>query len=535
MFCGSIGATIEMQTLTDFHIHHTDHETECYFIGEVLSDEEMTYQAFQRFQQDRNPQHLLFLRGNYQTIVRLGDEMWFLADLGNVRPIYYTQLDGLLLFSSHLSVLYSHVQTPLNIPWFQRTLEFFGFYQETETPYQQIFVISGGWGLYFRGQVKMFQAWELDQQPTLSFAEAQKQLHEELTASVLLRCGGKKVTTDLSGGLDSSTLTWIASSRHPVKSLTVVGKEESEDVRIAKEIAKIQPNIEHHIWEPDQIPAIYSDMDQINTDIPIPFSWAVSKVKKKLHWAKENGSLHLSGEGGDSVLCADFTYLVDLFQQWRWKTLYTHIKGWAAKRRESPWSYLLGVWLMAFQLPFRPQQRHSLSSNNLANWFTFSPTSKTRKRFSHRLGIANTIDDIHYLGYVSHGIKDLADKEQVPFSVPYLDNNVLHVCMRVPLEQKMPPQELKPLIKRAFPELPACLLNRNTKGDYTPDVYAGMQQHLQWFANQFQDMYLDNMGLVNGHLFRECLDRLAMGVPVPLPEFHQTLSLEMWLRQREVK
>lgn len=62
-----------------------------------------------------------------------------------------------------------------------------------------------------------------------------------------------------------------------------------------------------------------------------------------------------------------------------------------------------------------------------------------------------------------------------------------------------------------------------------------MKQHFDWFQDQFTFMHLADIGLVDLRKFQECFDRLAMGVPVPLPEFHQTLSLEMWIRQKEEK
>jgi asparagine synthetase B (glutamine-hydrolysing) len=136
------------------------------------------------------------------------------------------------------------------------------------------------------------------------------------------------------------------------------------------------------------------------------------------------------------------------------------------------------------------------------------------------------------LGYVAHGLKNLAEQEQVCISFPYLDHNVLRTCLRVPLEEKMTPLELKPLLKKAFQdELPVSLLHRNTKGDYTSDVYEGMKTNFDWFKENFQQMCLADLGLVDLKKFQDCFDRLLIGAPVKLPEFHHTLSLEMWLRQ----
>jgi asparagine synthase (glutamine-hydrolysing) len=242
--------------------------------------------------------------------------------------------------------------------------------------------------------------------------------------------------------------------------------------------------------------------------------------------------IHFSGEGGDSVLGADYTYLVDLVRQRKWRTFFLHAKGWAKAKKQSPWSWISGSFCQAFYLPFHSKQRHPLATTyNQASWL--DPSTKVEKgNYSKRIGLSGTILGIHYLGYVSHGLKNLAEKEQVSISFPYLDHNVIRTCMRIPLENKMTPYELKPLLKRAFQnDLPISLLKRNTKGDYTSDVYHGMEKNFCWFQENFQDMRLADMGLVNIEKFRECFQLLRIGVPVKLPEFHQTLSLEMWLRQ----
>ncbi|MDQ0418148.1 asparagine synthetase B (glutamine-hydrolyzing) [Croceifilum oryzae] len=535
MFLGHYeGCSLSFEVMQTPYLHLEENGTECYFIGEILSDPDEIDYAFHQFIKERQPEHILFLRGNYQTIIRISDELWMFSDLANVRPLYHAKQGSSYLFSSHLTPIQKQVQSTCNVSWFQRSLSVNGFCIEEETPYQHIKRVPSGFGLLVSPQgERMVQAWNVDQEAPLSWEQAQRDLREELTASVRLRCHGKRVTSDLSGGLDSSTITWIASREQPIKSLTIIGKEEDEDGKIAREVAEVQKNIQHFIWQQDDIPLIYSHMDQIRTDIPIPFLWSANKVRKKMRWASENHSeIHFSGEGGDTVLGADFTYLVDLIRQGKWKTFYSHVYGWATQKKESPFLWISGALCKAFHLPFQPRQRNPLSTvNNLADWFKFSPMVRD-VRFSRYQGVNKTMYGIQYLGYVSQGLKDLANQEQVHLCVPYLDHNVIRVCMRTPSELKMNPYELKPLLKRAFQdELPSSLLNRNTKGDYTSDVYYGMNQQFSWFQEYFREMALSEMGLVDLSAFQQSLHRLSLGVPVKLPEFHHTLSLELWLRQ----
>ncbi|WP_028777044.1 asparagine synthase-related protein [Shimazuella kribbensis] len=525
-----------MDEILDHYVYHKDGDAECYFIGEILSDQEATYHAFQEFQRTLHPHTILFLRGNYQTIIRVSNELWLFSDLGNVRPIYYTKKDKQWLISSHLTRLNDIVDSPFNTSWFRRSLSTSGFHIETETPFQKIQMVPGGMALYINSdqdRVDFFQAWNIDMEENLSWEMAQNELNEELTASVALRCQNKKITSDLSGGLDSSTITCIASKENLVKSVTIIGKEENEDGEIAQEIAKIQKNIKQTLLSQGDIPSIYSHMDRFRGDSPISFLWSANKTYKIIQWAKENKSdIHFSGEGGDIVLEADHSYLVDLIFKGKWKTFYSHIRGWADVKKQSPLTWLIGSFRVGLGLPFKPKQRHPLAlTHNSANWLNFS-TSIKKFRYSKCLGVSNTIHGIHYLGYISSGLRNLAKQEQVNMSFPYLDHNVLRTCIRTLPENRMDPYELKPLLKRSFhSDLPSCLLNRNTKGNYTADVYHGMEQNYSWFHKSFREMHLSEMGLVDKDKFRECFHRLLIGAPVRLPEFNQTLALEMWLRQ----
>lgn len=538
MYLGSYAdGSVHLNKITDLYVYHKDNNAECYFIGEVLSSKEETYSAFQKFIREPKPEHVLFLQGNYQVIIHISNQLWLFSDLGNVRPIFYMKYLSQWLFSSHLSLLHQQINSSLHFPWFRRMLSTSGFHIETETPFKGINQIPGAFGVSInKCDFKLFQTWIVDQESNLSAKEAQIQLKEELTNAVLLRCEGKRITTDLSGGLDSSTITWIASKQNSVRSVTIIGKEENEDIQVAREIVKVRDNISHTEFTQKDIPLIYSNMDQIKTDIPIPFYWSANKVKKKFQWAKKNGSdIHFSGEGGDTVLGADFTYLVDLLKQGKWKTFISHTRGWAQLKKQSPWSWLSGSVCGALGIPYNSHQRHPLASiQNQADWYLFSSSVFDKGRYSRKLGVSNTLHGIHYLGYISHGLKNLAEQESLNISFPYLDNRVIRTCMRLPSEYKMHPCRLKPIIKEAFrQDLPHSLLERNTKGDYTTDVYYGMKQNLDWFHHYFRKLQLEEMNLIDGDKFRECFERLAVGAPVKLPEFHLTLSLEMWLSMME--
>lgn len=138
-------------------------------------------------------------------------------------------------------------------------------------------------------------------------------------------------------------------------------------------------------------------------------------------------------------------------------------------------------------------------------------------RYSRKIGLSKTFRAILDSGSVARGVNIIAENEQVTMAFPYLDHNVIRICMRVPEYLKMNPYVLKPLLKEAFKnELPNELLNRNTKGDYTPDLYGGASEQVGWFKDRFKSMYLADMGLIDLKKYQEKISKLVLGVPVSL-------------------
>ncbi|MBH8605594.1 asparagine synthase [Thermoactinomyces sp. CICC 10522] len=498
-------------------------QAKVWLIGEVLSPLGEIRSAIKQFLQNQDPADLLFLRGNYRTIVSLPDQLWLFPDLGNVRPMYYANVGSRLYFSSHLSAIHQYTNSPLNISWFKQSLLTGESHLTGETPYKGIYTIPPTYGLRVtEKKCLLFRAWKPEEEPPLDIEEAQEMLREELVDAIHLRCKGKQVTSELSGGLDSSTLTWLAAQVSQVKAITMLGKEEIEDVRIAKQVANASSAIHQHFLSYEVAP-IYADMESIKSDLPISFLWSAANGQAIWKWAKEQDSeIHFSGEGGDAVLEADISYLSDLFVRGKWKTGISHATRWARKKKDSPWKWIIKS----------VQQRRKLSNHPIrAEWYRFEPESHGLFEETRCLP---TLKNIWMVGNVSYGMRDLAGQEGVNISVPFFDHPILRICLRVPPEKKTNPDEYKPILKRAFAStLPAELLNRNTKGDYTPDVYHGIRQHFEWFQRTFQKMRLAEMGLVEPSMFQETLKRFVMGLSIPLWEFNQTIALELWIRNKE--
>ncbi|TCW39407.1 asparagine synthase [Laceyella sacchari] len=121
----------------------------------------------------------------------------------------------------------------------------------------------------------------------------------------------ERVSAEVSGGLDSTTLALVAADKLKESKRNLIGitlkglsPHEFEDVNLAMESCQSRDNIYHLILEPGEYPLPYESMDEVSlTDEPIIFlttyGWINSLIEKACSFSSE---LHISGDGGDNVL-----------------------------------------------------------------------------------------------------------------------------------------------------------------------------------------------------------------------------------------
>jgi asparagine synthase (glutamine-hydrolysing) len=96
-----------------------------------------------------------------------------------------------------------------------------------------------------------------------------------------------------------------------------------------------------------------------------------------------------------------------------------------------------------------------------------------------RLAVWSDRQDLARLGADTTGWRQIAAEYGVDLAAPYLDNEVIRVCLAVPAGQRGIPVRYKPLLTTAFTGtgvLPNFALNRTTKGGFNALAYAGLRQ-----------------------------------------------------------
>ncbi|MFG2915905.1 asparagine synthase-related protein [Kitasatospora sp. NPDC048298] len=118
----------------------------------------------------------------------------------------------------------------------------------------------------------------------------------------------------------------------------------------------------------------------------------------------------------------------------------------------------------------------------------------------------------------------------IPHEAPYLDDQVLDACLAADPATRGTPFAYKPLLAEALaPHMPADLLRRTGKGDFTPDTHQGLARHRAALAALIEDSALARAGLIDPDtLRRACLGLYPAATPYAALD--ATLAAEHWLR-----
>ncbi|MBB5789877.1 albusnodin/ikarugamycin family macrolactam cyclase [Jiangella mangrovi] len=357
------------------------------------------------------------------------------------------------------------------------------------------------------------------------------QIGKTLEAAVSCRIAGNKSSTDLSGGLDSTTLAVLAARRQPVTAVTVhpVGMNRGGDLDYARRTAAEVANL-HHLELPlSDAHLPYSNISGIPaTDEPAPSTTTWSRLSAELDVLRAADVVcHLTGDGGDTLFAAPPVYLTDLLRAGRLLRVAHHAQGWARLRHTSPWAGL----------------RDAVSGNAAALAGLSQATGLTREaqdRVSallgaapkHGLGRADEflIDDVRHTARTARTEAQLADTFGIALENPYLDARLLEAVLTIPVRHRASPHRYKPMLSDAATGLvPDRVRLRGAKGTFAADHHRGLRQNLRQFLD-LADGELAGRGLIRPSWVRRQLNQAAFGLEVAWSRIAPVIAAEIWLR-----
>ncbi|MDA2809548.1 albusnodin/ikarugamycin family macrolactam cyclase [Nocardiopsis sp. RSe5-2] len=399
----------------------------------------------------------------------------------------------------------------------------------------------------------------------VDFGEAVDEFRDALSEAVEVRVReGGTVTCDLSGGLDSTTVTALATRfTDKVVALTRVGPaDRSDDFDYARHAAEELDGLVH---ETVGMGRFFDHLetapvtDQPCTDAP---RWAIHQEAARRS-SEVAAKAHLTGSGADTLLSPPPFSLAELWRLRRRRDFAAHVSAYARLRhlsvhsvarsavRLARTSYGEGLRLLADQVEGADAGRGP--KRGAASRFTWTGgtgaaallTPSARREVAERLRTAaettrvpraevaqrRAWTEAREYGAYQAELTTLQRAIGLPVHAPFLDGRVVRAALSIPSHQRADLRAQKPLLCAAMAgTVPQAVLQRTTKGAYDGIALAGLRANAPRLRAILTDSRLEQNGVVEGAAARAELDRLAAGAPGRFAALEAVIAFEMWIR-----
>jgi len=242
------------------------------------------------------------------------NELFLVRDRCGVKPLFYSEIDGDLIFASSVTAIakHPHFKPAPNLATLRHYLTTLRITLDRDTVFQGVHTLRPGEVLKLSaGQITLDSWWTLpsDTETEATFKEAVSEFEEELQRSVQMRMKSDvAVGMMMSGGVDSNTLAVLA-GQSAGKSLDgICGGGESptagqdDDFEYARECASY---VDFNFAETRVGPVKYFDdwqtlLGQYSTPVSTPTDVIIYNVCQEL---RQTVGVALGGEGADEILC----------------------------------------------------------------------------------------------------------------------------------------------------------------------------------------------------------------------------------------
>ena len=256
------------------------------------------------------------------------DELFLVRDRFGIKPLYWSEHNGTLVFGSEIKVLFAHPNTP-------RAFSSTGLYHQLmqtkvpgTTPFDGVHQVKPGHWLKITRRNGCLEVtggsyWDMefpqlgDRDPQVSEEKVVDAVREKLLEAVQLRLvADVPVGCYLSGGIDSCSILGLASAvrQGPVKAFTIgfdnaeydeshIAREMAESVGAEQDILSVNGNdLYHHFVE-----------THWHTERTIYNTLGVAKFLMSRHVKNSGYKVVVTGEGSDELFAGYPSFRQDLF------------------------------------------------------------------------------------------------------------------------------------------------------------------------------------------------------------------------------
>jgi asparagine synthase (glutamine-hydrolysing) len=563
--CGNWQQQQQLVTLADGSV-------QMIIVGTCLAAREMLLERLQSAARSGDYSLLMQLPGNYNAIILDANDTYVFVDAMGVRSVFYTVWQSSVFYSSLAVALQQLIGAEVDYAWLATSLAGICTLSlvQNRSPFRDIYPIPPGHYLHIASGRPTCKRYWFAPSEYKPFSQAAALLRKQLLLAVEGRAElYGNISSDLSGGFDSTTLAMIAAKKLEKtggKLSTITLKTfsaiQSSDVRSAEHAASLYSSIDALMLEGQDIPSEYSHLELVSlTDFPDPsHAYGMGVFNPTMQLIASTGSrVHMSGEGGDAVLlAAPYSYCVDLLKQAKFSKFLQHLSGWCRMRQLPLLPLLVSAAKQSLtSYPRWLQQINQLKAGNLtlrqqslswdllptiASWHSTELVQLVLEELqrwatvatplSHSMGEHVSIALIQLNALSARSTQQMADLYDVNLEYPYFDQLVVEACLSARPEERTSPSVFKPLMPAAFHhELPPSIYARTAKGEYVADEFIGLRENRETINAFLESSMLADMGLIDLKILKVAMQDFEMGFGAELAFFGNTLATEIWLRR----
>ncbi|MBW4718141.1 asparagine synthase-related protein [Saccharothrix obliqua] len=407
--------------------------------------------------------------------------------------------------------------------------------------------------------------WWTPPEPERSLAAGAAELRHVLGTAVARRKPAVgRLSADLSGGMDSTSLCFLAAEGTPdlLTFRWLDGSPLNDDRHYAVEAKRRLDRAEHLELAVDGGLRELVAVDEF-TDAEEPQICAsgMTRIRRGIDTlVRQGATTHLSGHGADELFTATPFYLHSLLRRKPWTALrrarvYRALGRWpllptiaalADRRGLDAWWRRCADELSR-PLPKRAPLLDWASRMAASPWATPEAVDLCRevlrgvadeaRPFAVDRGQHEAVSSLRTAGmFARQMVRTHADRG-LRFEVPYLDDGVVEAALAVRTDERYTPWRFKPLLAEAMRGLvPDMILNRYTKGDYEENSELDMKRQIPKILELLEDSALAARGMIDLDAVRA---RLSLPPDVMNDDMSvhldNVVSIEMWLRATDAR
>ena len=519
------------------------------------------------------------LRGMFAFAIWDDDKkhLYLTRDRFGIKPLYYTEVDGKLIFASEIKAILEHpvITRDVDMTSLHDYLSFL-YVPSPRTMFKGISKLPAAhWLKFSDGQLHIEQYWKLEfkaraewkngrmedwkDESEYSAEEYAEQVYECLKESVKMRLMSEvPLGAFLSGGVDSSGIVAMMSKliSEPVKTFSIGFKSQGlyNELPYARMMVN-QYQAEHHefIVEPNAVelvPKVVWHLDEPIADASAILNYLVAQM------AKEYVTVVLTGLGGDEVFAGYRRYCGNRMARWYERIPLALRHGFekiinilpaSEESRLLNYSRLAKKFIAGAHLSpeeryfswnsfFTEELKNELYSEQLKAHLNSEPSFAVLKRYFDEVSSPEFLDKAQYVDQKTYLVEDplmLTDKMSMANSlearVPLLDHKLAELAAQIPASLRLKGMNTKYILKKALADIvPQEILQRQKQGFSMP-IDTWLRNGLSnWCKELLSKRRIEKRGYFNYDTVRWLIQQHQDGKKDFSQHIWALLILEVW-------